>query len=256
MYIAGYQVRSLPPAPEALLLRQLRLRPGRYYSGPQLSAAVRDAFGTRAFRKITYSLLPASDSSARLVLDAERSPAARIGLGLNYNSFTGIGLIGSVTVQNKLAAASTSQVAFNIGENPRLRLKHVQYLTAHQRLVLRCWRRASGSASPPTARALRKPASTRRVTCWPTRSCFGCSTATGGRPGHPLRVRALRPRNCLAPPARRPYQPAQQLLILRRKYAECRGLPHPRPQNRGRVRLGVSAATVLPGAERHHGYRD
>ncbi|WP_223649575.1 patatin-like phospholipase family protein [Hymenobacter psoromatis] len=137
VYIAGYQVRGLPPASEALLLRQLRLRPGRYYSGPQLSAAVRDAFGTRAFRKITYALLPATDSSARLVLDAERSPAARIGLGLNYNSFTGIGLIGSVTVQNKLAAASTSQVALNIGENPRLRLKHVQYLTAHQRLVLR-----------------------------------------------------------------------------------------------------------------------
>ena len=137
VYIAGYQVRGLPPASEALLLRQLRLRPGRYYSGPQLSAAVRDAFGTRAFRKITYALLPASDSSARLVLDAERSPAARIGLGLNYNSLTGIGLIGSVTVQNKLAAASTSQAALNIGENPRLRLKHVQYLTAHQRLVLR-----------------------------------------------------------------------------------------------------------------------
>lgn len=137
VYIESYQVQGLPPASEALLRRQLRLRPQRYYSAPQLSAAVRDAFGTRAFRKITYSLLPASDSSARLVLDAERGPAARIGLGLNYNSLTGIGLIGSLTVQDRLASASTSQVALNIGENPRLRLKHVQYLTEHQRLVLR-----------------------------------------------------------------------------------------------------------------------
>ena len=135
VYIEGYAVRGLPPASEALLLQQLRLRPRRYYSAPQLSAAIRDAFGTRAFRKITYALLPASDSSAQLVLDAEPSPATRIGLGLHYNSLTSIGLIGSLTVQDKLAPASTSQVALNIGENPRLRLKHVQYLGRQQRLV-------------------------------------------------------------------------------------------------------------------------
>ncbi|WP_210521704.1 patatin-like phospholipase family protein [Hymenobacter terricola] len=135
VYIESYEVRGLPPASEALLVRQLRLRPRRYYSAPQLSAAIRDAFGTRAFRKITYSLQPASDSSARLVLDAERSPATRIGLGLHYNSLTSIGLIGSLTVQDRLAPASTSQVALNIGENPRLRLKHVQYLGPQQRLV-------------------------------------------------------------------------------------------------------------------------
>ncbi|NVO33381.1 patatin-like phospholipase family protein [Hymenobacter lapidiphilus] len=135
VYIEDYAVRGLAPAAEALLLRQLRLQPRRYYSALQLSDAIRDAFGTRAFRKITYSLLPASDSSARLMLDAEPAPAARIGLGLHYNSLTGIGLIGSLTVQDKLAPASTSQVAVNIGENPRLRLKHVQYLGRQQRLV-------------------------------------------------------------------------------------------------------------------------
>ncbi|SDY58671.1 patatin-like phospholipase family protein [Hymenobacter psychrophilus] len=135
VYIEDYAVQGLAPAAEALLRRQLRLRPRRYYSAPQLSAAIRDAFGTRAFRKITYSLLPASDSSARLVLDAEPAPAARVGLGLHYNSLTSIGLIGSLTVQDKFAPASTSQVAVNIGENPRLRLKHVQYLGPQQRLV-------------------------------------------------------------------------------------------------------------------------
>ncbi len=40
-------------------------------------------------------------------------------------------------MQDKLASASASQVALNIGENPRLRLKHIQYFTEHQRLVLR-----------------------------------------------------------------------------------------------------------------------
>ena len=133
VFIESYQVQGLPPATEELLL--LLLRPRHYYTAPLLSAAIRDAFGTRAFRKITYSLQPASDSSARLVFDVEPAAATRVGLGLNYNSLTSIGLIGSLTVQDKLAPASTSQIAFNIGENPRLHLKHVQYLGPQQRLV-------------------------------------------------------------------------------------------------------------------------
>jgi len=139
VYLTGYGVRGLAPAGEALLRRQLHLQPGRYYTAPQLSAAIRNAFGTRAFRKITYTLLPAPDSAqaARLVLDVERAPATRVGLGLGYNSLTGIGLVGSITWQDKLLPASVSQVALNIGESPRLRFKHVQYLTARQNVVAR-----------------------------------------------------------------------------------------------------------------------
>lgn len=137
VYIESYQVQGLAPAAEALLLRQLQLRPKRYYTAAQISSAVRDAFGTRAFRKITYTLIPVSESTARIVFDVERNVPARVGLGLHYNSLTSIGLIGSVSLQDKLFPSSTSQVAVNIGENPRLRVKHVQYFTQHQNVVAR-----------------------------------------------------------------------------------------------------------------------
>lgn len=119
------------------LLEQMQFRPNRFYTAPQLSSAIRNAFGTRYFRKITYSLQPVSDSTARVVFEVERSVATRVGLGLHYNSFTGIGLIGSIAAQDLLLPFSTSQVAVNIGEDPHLRLKHTQYLTAHKTLVAR-----------------------------------------------------------------------------------------------------------------------
>lgn len=137
VYIASYRVRGLDSAAMPVLLRQMQLRTNRYYTAPQLSSAVRNAFGTRYFRKITYSLQPATDSSASLVFDAERNARTRVGLGVHFNSLTGIGLIASVAAQDLLASYSTSQAAVNIGENPRLRLKHLQYLTKNKNVVAR-----------------------------------------------------------------------------------------------------------------------
>jgi NTE family protein len=135
VYVASYRVRGLDSAAMPMLLRQMQLRTNRYYTAPQLSTAIRNAFGTRYFRKITYSLLPTSDSSASILLEAERNARTRVGLGVHFNSLTGIGLIGSVAAQDLLAPYSTSQVAVNIGENPRLRLKHLQYLTTAKNVV-------------------------------------------------------------------------------------------------------------------------
>ncbi|SFP95078.1 patatin-like phospholipase family protein [Hymenobacter arizonensis] len=137
VYVAEYQVRGLEPALVPALVQQMQFRPNQYYTAPQLSTAIRNAFGTRTFRKITYSLQSLSDSTARVVFDVERSPRTRVGLGLHYNSFTGIGLITSVAAQDLLLPHSTSQAAVNIGENPRLRLKHTQYLGASRTVVAR-----------------------------------------------------------------------------------------------------------------------
>ena len=137
VYITDYQVQGLAPALVPSLIRQMQFRAHRYYTAPQLSAAIRNAFGTRYFHKIIYSLQPNSDSTARVVVDVEPSARTRVGLGLHYNSFTGIGLIASVAAHDLLLPYSTSQAAVNIGENPRLRFKHTQYLTASKTVVAR-----------------------------------------------------------------------------------------------------------------------
>lgn len=137
VFISGYKVEGLDPELVPSLLQQMQFRTNRFYTAPQISGAIRNAFGTRYFRKITYSLQAASDSTALVVFEVERNAGTRVGLGLHYNSFTGIGLIGSVAAQDLLLPFSTSQAALNIGENPRLRLKHTQYLTKRKDLVAR-----------------------------------------------------------------------------------------------------------------------
>ncbi|WP_133273734.1 BamA/TamA family outer membrane protein [Hymenobacter radiodurans] len=135
VFIAEYAVQGVEPALVPALMQQMQFSANRFYTAPQISSAIRNAFGTRYFRKITYSLQPISDSTARVVFDVERNARTRVGLGLHYNSFTGIGLIGSIAAQDLLLPSSTSQVAINIGENPRLRLKHTQYLTKRKDVV-------------------------------------------------------------------------------------------------------------------------
>ncbi|MBC8083784.1 MAG: patatin-like phospholipase family protein, partial [Hymenobacter sp.] len=137
VFVTDVRVQGVEPAGASALLEQMRFRAGRYYTAPQLSAAIRRAFGTRYFHKITYVLEPLTDSRARVVFEAERSERARVGVGLHYNSLTGIGLIGSVAAQDVLLPHSTTQVAVNIGENVRMRLRHVQYLTPRQNVVAR-----------------------------------------------------------------------------------------------------------------------
>ena len=139
VYLTGYEVRGLEPARVPTLIQQMQFRANRYYTAPQLSAAIRNAFGTRYFRKITYSLqaTSATDSTARVVFDVTPDARTRVGLGLHYNSFTGIGLIASIAAHDLLLPFSTSQAAVNIGENPRLRLKHTQYLGASKTVVAR-----------------------------------------------------------------------------------------------------------------------
>ena len=136
VYVGGYEVRGIAAARQAQLLHLMQFRPNRYYTAAQLSEAVRNAFGTLYFRRITYALEPTADStSARIVFDVRDAQPTTVGVGLHYNSLTGIGLIGSVSSNELLLPYSTSQAAVNIGDNVRLRLKHLQYLTGRKNVL-------------------------------------------------------------------------------------------------------------------------
>jgi len=137
VYIDGYEVLGVEAAQVPQLVQLMQFQPNRYYSAAQLTNAIRNAFGTLYFRKITYALLPTSATSARVVFDVQRAQPTSIGLGIHYNSLTGIGLMGSVSSNELLLPYSTSQAAVNIGENVRIRLKHLQYLTSQKNLLAR-----------------------------------------------------------------------------------------------------------------------
>ena len=137
VYITNYQVQGLESQYVALLLDLMQFNSHRYYSPAQLSAAVRRAFGTRYFLRLTYTLQPQPDSSATIVFDVVRAPPTYLRFGLHYHSLTGIGLLGSISSKDWLFPFSTSQAALNLGENPRVRLKHFQYLTKSRKAFLR-----------------------------------------------------------------------------------------------------------------------
>jgi NTE family protein len=99
----------------------------QYYTAVDLSEHIRKAFGTRYYNKIIYSLIRQADGTAKIIFDVEENPFTFAKLGINYNQFTGISLIGGLTSRNFLFPYSKSQITVNLGENLRLRGEHIQF---------------------------------------------------------------------------------------------------------------------------------
>ncbi|MFD2719676.1 patatin-like phospholipase family protein [Hymenobacter monticola] len=131
VYLTGVEMKGVEPRYVPRLLQLMRFQDHRYYTAPQLSAAIRQAFSTRYFRRITYVLQPTAGTAdaATIVFEVDPAPLTLVGLGLHYNTATGIGLIASISSKDLLLPGSTSQLKFNLGENPRARLVHTQLLS-------------------------------------------------------------------------------------------------------------------------------
>src|SRR5690606_16698166 len=62
------------------------------------------------------------------IFDVVENPATFAKLGIHYNNFMGISLIGNLTSRNFFLPHSRSLVTVNVGENFRSRAEHLQYL--------------------------------------------------------------------------------------------------------------------------------
>lgn len=126
--ISACTVTGLKNTTESFFLHTLDLHISREYNARELSAMVRTAAGTRYYNRISYSLIPLDDGSSRIVFDVSENPLTFAKLGIHYNEFSDISLIGNLTVRNLLLPDSRDLVTLNIGENLRLRAEHLQYL--------------------------------------------------------------------------------------------------------------------------------
>ena len=79
------------------------------------------------YNRITYALEPLPDSTAKIVFDVEENQLTFAKLGIHYNSFSGISVIGNITSRNLLTDYSRSSVTLNLGENMRMRAEHLQF---------------------------------------------------------------------------------------------------------------------------------
>lgn len=124
--ITAYQVNGLFKTSERFFLHRLQFENNRFYTAESLSDHIRKAFGTRYYERIVYSLKPLPDGTCKIIFDVEENPLTFAKLGINYNNFLGISLIGNLTSRNFLTPYSRSMVTVNVGENMRIHAQHLQ----------------------------------------------------------------------------------------------------------------------------------
>lgn len=134
--ITQFKIKGLKQTKEDFFLHRMQFENNQWYTAEQLSNHIRKAFGTRYYRKIVYSLQPLPDGTCKIIFDVEEDPLTFAKLGINYNSFTGISLIGNITSRNFLTPYSRSTVTLNVGENMRVRGEHLQFFGKFKTLSL------------------------------------------------------------------------------------------------------------------------
>ncbi len=126
--VTSYEVKGTDQTTEEFFLHTMNFDVNKSYSAKQLNLMVRKAFGTRYYNRVTYSLVPKEDGTAKIIFDVAENPLTFAKIGLHYNRFTGIGVIANITSRNFFIKNSRSLVTFNLGESINVRAEHLQYL--------------------------------------------------------------------------------------------------------------------------------
>ena len=112
---------------------QLGLIEGKGYSANDLSEAVGKAYGTLAYRRISYTFDSADPDHAVIEFEVIKYPKSALNFAINFNTYSGSALIAGVRSQNDILNNSRSSLRLNIGENFRGSIKHQLFFTQKQR---------------------------------------------------------------------------------------------------------------------------
>jgi len=126
--LSSFEINGLKNTTEGFFVNTMNLETGVYYTAKQLSDMVRQAFGTRYYNRIVYSLHAREDGTCKIIFNVEENPLTFAKVSLHYNRFSGIGLIANLTSRNLLVSNSRSLVSVNIGESFRIKGEHLQYI--------------------------------------------------------------------------------------------------------------------------------
>ena len=134
--ISEIQINGLKETTKDFFEHMMGFETGKYYSSVKLGRMVRRVFGTRYYNRIVYALEPLPDGTVKIIFDVVENAATFAKIGIHYNNFTGISLIGNLTSRNLFLPHSRSMVTVNIGENLRARAEHLQYLGRGKKVAL------------------------------------------------------------------------------------------------------------------------
>jgi len=136
IFINEIEVNGLKETTKDFFEHMMGFEVGKHYNSVKLGKMVRRVFGTRYYNRIVYALEPLTNGAVKIVFDVVENPTTFAKLGIHYNNFTGISLIGNLTSRNFFLPHSRSMVSFNIGENFRTRAEHLQYLGRGKKIAL------------------------------------------------------------------------------------------------------------------------
>ena len=126
--ISSYEVHGVERTSTDFFVHTMDLQLNKSYTAQKLSNMVRQAYGTRYYSRIIYSLMQQPDGTSKIIFEVTENPFTFAKLGIHYNRFTGVGIIANLTARNFFITNSRSLVTVNIGESFRIRGEHLQYL--------------------------------------------------------------------------------------------------------------------------------
>jgi NTE family protein len=126
--LSSYEVHGVERTSIEFFAHTMDLQLNKSYTAQKLSNMVRKAYGTRYYSRIIYSLVQQPDGTCKIIFEVTENPFTFAKLGINYNRFTGVGIIANLTARNFFITNSRSLVTVNIGESFRIRGEHLQYL--------------------------------------------------------------------------------------------------------------------------------
>ena len=126
--LTSVHVHGLVHSDEKFFLGRMNLKPDGCYNPEQLGDALRNVFGTRFYKEITYDLLPDGPAKSRMDVKVDENPLTYVKVALNYNTYTNASAIVNITQRNFIVPNSRSSVTAGISENPRLRAEYFKYL--------------------------------------------------------------------------------------------------------------------------------
>lgn len=126
--INAYEVRGVNNTTSTFFINTMNFKVHKNYSAIELANMVRQAFGTRYYSRIVYSLEHQADGSCKIIFDVTENPLTFLKAGIHFNRFSGINIITNITSRNFLLPNSRSMAAVNIGESFHIKGEHLQYI--------------------------------------------------------------------------------------------------------------------------------
>lgn len=137
LVLSSWEVKGVGPKKAEYFIDLIGFRTGEGYLPKDLSQMIRHASATRNFSKITYSLKPQPDGTARIVFQVDEAVSTAARFGAHYNTAIGIALKVGLVKRGWLNPSSLALATLSLGENPRGEVSFTYYLGKRRKIGLR-----------------------------------------------------------------------------------------------------------------------